>query len=177
MDLRPSNSQAKSETSYPYIEPHITLASMSNVSLDEIREAVGKTQLALDIRFQSVEVGQHFFRSAYIAVIPSPELVALHQNVHGTLGIESRTPSFPHISLCYISDEDAANGQRLQYKQALVESGKLRDNSDGTIRLNCGIGDEEDWLSGFIAPEIWITACDGPVEEWKVHDKIPLVLS
>ncbi|THU80124.1 LigT-like protein [Dendrothele bispora CBS 962.96] len=177
MDLRPSDSQKQSDNSYPRFNPHITLASLpssSDISLEKLRNAVPQSQPALNITFQSVDVGEHFFRSVYIAILPSPELAALHKKVHEALDIEPRTPSFPHISLCYISDEDAANGERLRYKQMLIDSGRLRANPDGTVSLNCGNDEREDWLSGFVAPEIWITTCDGPVEGWTVDDIIVL---
>ncbi|KAF5373594.1 hypothetical protein D9758_000808 [Tetrapyrgos nigripes] len=181
MDLRPADSQVKSSASYPKFDPHITLAALppdANIPLSKLKESIPTALPALEIQFNSVDTGSHFFRSVYIAVRLSPELSELHSKVHAALGVDPRTPSFPHISLCYITDEDAANGERERFRQTLVDSGKLRSNSDGTVSLNCAeAGEEDDWMTGFTSPEIWITTCDGPVEGWIVDDKVPLVFS
>ncbi|KAJ7775193.1 2',3'-cyclic-nucleotide 3'-phosphodiesterase [Mycena metata] len=173
MQIRP-NSQS-SEASYPEFYPHITLASLPDPapSLATILSSIPDAQLALPITFDAVEVGDHFFRSVYIAVHPTAALRDLHQHVHAKLAIPEKTPKFPHISLCYITDDDAAAGERTKYFQELEQSGRIRKDTD-SVSLNCGGSNEDDWLSGFDSPEIWIARCEGPVETWTVEKKISL---
>lgn len=90
-----------------------------------------------------------------------------------------RTPVFPHMSLVYITDEDAqgdgegrGEGQREKYKNVLEERGMVRD-FEGNLALK--VREEQgEWISGFEIEEIWIVRCDGPVEGWVVEDKIVL---
>ncbi|KAK1236401.1 hypothetical protein PQX77_000341 [Marasmius sp. AFHP31] len=181
MDIRPSGSDAPSSgrdtepTSYPKFDPHITLASLpssTDISISQLRDSIPKDQSPLKIHFRSVvDMGDHFFRSVYIAVNLSPELAELHRRVHDALKVEPKTPKFPHISLCYITDSDAADGERQRYREELTR--RIRGGDDGNVALNCGL-DEEDWVSGFVASEIWIAECEGPVETWKILDKISL---
>ncbi|KAF9030681.1 hypothetical protein BDZ89DRAFT_1064462, partial [Hymenopellis radicata] len=115
--------------SYPSFEPHITLLSLpadSTISLPELRASI------------PLNIGDHFFRSVYIAVkqLPKP-----------------RTPLFPHISLCYITDEDAALGERTSFYNALKDAGRMKPTQDNA-----------DWVSTFQASEVWIAECNGP---WK----------
>ncbi|KAK7034068.1 hypothetical protein VNI00_012499 [Paramarasmius palmivorus] len=172
MAVRPRETLVQA-SSYPNFGPHITLASLSSLSsipLSKLRETVPQDQAALKVNFKSIDVGDHFFRSVYIAVELTPELVALHRRVHEALGTEPRTPLFPHISLCYISDRDAEKGERQRYREELSSLGRIHENHDGTVSLKCGEG----WLTSFVAPEIWITECEGPAETWTVLERIPL---
>ncbi|KAF8211868.1 RNA ligase/cyclic nucleotide phosphodiesterase [Mycena galopus ATCC 62051] len=155
-------SRSTSETSYPTFEPHITLASIpgSITSLDTILASIPDTQPSLPISFDAIEVGDHYFRSVYVTAHLSPALVELHRYVHEKLGISPRTPKYPHISLVYINDDDAAAGERDKYFQELKTSGKIRQDGP-SVSLNCGETGEEDWLSGFSSPEIWLTRCEG----------------
>ncbi|KAI3619273.1 cyclic phosphodiesterase [Moniliophthora roreri] len=178
MAVRPQDSLPvqTSSVSYPIFDPHITLASLSshsNILLSKLKESIPKTQSALKVNFKSVDAGDHFFRSVYIAVTPTSELTALHQHVHEALGVEPRTPMFPHISLCYISDHDAEHGERQRFRDELRSTGRIREDEGGAVSLNCGT-DKEDWVSGFISPEIWIADCEGPLESWRVLERIPL---
>ncbi|KAJ6624519.1 2',3'-cyclic-nucleotide 3'-phosphodiesterase [Mycena sp. CBHHK59/15] len=174
MDTRPQP-HLRSETSYSKFQPHITLAALPSPSpsLAEILSSIPESQPALPITFDSIEVGSHFFRSVYIAVRPTSALSDLHHYVHAKLGIEPKTPAYPHISLCYINDADAATGERVRYLQELENTGKVRRNHD-SVSLNCGDHGEDKWLSGFQSPEIWIVNCEGPVETWTVERKISL---
>ncbi|KAJ7510170.1 2',3'-cyclic-nucleotide 3'-phosphodiesterase [Mycena galericulata] len=179
MDIRPSTDLL--EASYPRFQPHITLASLSDdppPSSDTIRSilsSIPQGKRPLSITFDAVEVGDHFFRSVYIAVHPSDDLLDLHRDVHAKLGITNpKTPKYPHISLCYISDDDAKVGERTNYFHQLQASGRIRQVGN-SVSLNCRDRDgEDDWLSGFESPEIWIARCEGPVETWTVQTKISL---
>ncbi|KAK7037997.1 cyclic phosphodiesterase [Favolaschia claudopus] len=160
--------------SYPTFEPHITLASLPPTvsSLDFILSSNLHVGAAIPLTCDGVEVGDHYFRSVYIAVGLSPVLRDLHSQVHQKLGIPPKTPKFPHMSLCYISDGDAAAGERDRFYQGLQHTGKIR-NEGSSVSLNCG-GFGEDWLSTFYCQEIWLVSCEGPVESWVVQQKIPL---
>ncbi|KAF5380880.1 hypothetical protein D9615_004121 [Tricholomella constricta] len=164
--------------SYPTFDPHITLASCpssSAPSLSMIRAAIPKFEHGLFVKFKSVEIGTHFFRSVYTTIAPLPALSALHEEVHAKLGIEARTPLFPHMSLCYIDDRDALLGERDKFLQELKDGGKIKEADDGSgVSLNCG-DLAGDWMDGFQATEIWVANCDGPVEGWKIVDKVPLI--
>lgn len=177
MAVRPSDSARASDTSYPSFEPHITLLSLpadSQISVAELRGSIQKSG-PIQVSFDSVEIGDHFFRSVYIAIKPTSELWALHAHTHKVLKQEPRTPLFPHISLSYITDDDAALGERKRYYRALKDSGRIKAASDGAgVALNCDPGQGEDWLSTFEAAEVWIAECNGPVDTWKILDKIPL---
>ncbi|KAF9030687.1 hypothetical protein BDZ89DRAFT_1064470 [Hymenopellis radicata] len=157
MDIRPRSLEA----SYPSFEPHITLLSLpadSTISLPELRASIPTTPLK--ISFNSVNIGDHFFRSVYIAVKPTPS---------------SSYPALPHISLCYITDEDAALGERTSFYNALKDAGRMKPTQDNAgVSLNCSQGAGEDWVSTFEASEVWITECNGPVESWKILDKVSL---
>ncbi|KAJ7438496.1 2',3'-cyclic-nucleotide 3'-phosphodiesterase [Mycena latifolia] len=178
MDARPASQlQSISDASYPSFQPHITLAALPDPapSPAAILAAIPDALPALSITFDAVEVGDHFFRSVYLAIRPTPALLDLHDHVHAVLGIPPKTPKYPHISLCYITDEDAAAGERARYFQALESAGRIRADDGGSVSLNCGEpGGEEDWISGFDSPEIWVARCEGPVETWTVEEKIAL---
>lgn len=163
-------------SSFPKFAPHITLASLPWISappLSIIRAAISTNPIAVE--FKSIEVGDHFFRSVYIAISPTPALSTLHEHIHTKLGIEPHTPSFPHVSLSYIDDEDAQKGDREWFLWYLENAGKVdRENSE-LVRLNCSSeSGAEDWMKGFHAAEIWVANCDGPVEGWSVLDRVPI---
>ncbi|KAK0497062.1 2',3'-cyclic-nucleotide 3'-phosphodiesterase [Armillaria luteobubalina] len=174
MGVRPVPPTTTPSSSYPRFDPHITLLSLpadSPISISILRDAISSIQLsALDIKFKSIDIGTHFFRSVYIAVQLTPALTEIHTHVHEKVGVEPRTPKYPHLSLCYITDEDAQQGEREAFYQAIED--KIRKDGDG-VSLDCGELAEE-WIGGFVASEIWITECNGPIEDWNILDKVPL---
>lgn len=91
------------------------------------------------------------------------------------------SPSFPHLSLFYIADEEAHT--RVRVLQEMEREGVVRHSADGlSVALRCtdqevGEGGGDGVLEGFTATQIWIVDCEGPVEEWKVLDKILLATS
>ncbi|KAG6814574.1 hypothetical protein H0H92_000103 [Tricholoma furcatifolium] len=167
-------------SSYPAFQPHVTLASFPSTSTPPtaaIRAAIAPVaqQGGLAVKFQSVDIGTHFFRSVYIAITLTPGLAALHEAVHTKLGIEPKTPSYPHVSLCYIDDEDARKGERERFFEELKREGRIREEGHG-VSLRCGKGEGDVvWLSEYQPKEVWIAECDGPVESWKIIDKISIV--
>ncbi len=93
---------------------------------------------------------------------------------------ERASPAFPHLSLFYIADEEAH--ARVRFLQEMEREGVVRHSQDGlSVALRCGEGDDGDEgdvvLQGFMGTQIWIVDCAGPVEEWKVLDKILLATS
>ncbi|SJL00760.1 uncharacterized protein ARMOST_04074 [Armillaria ostoyae] len=175
MNVRPvpPTTSTTPSSSYPRFDPHITLLSLpadSPTPISVLRDAISSIQLSLDIKFKSIDIGTQFFRSVYIAVQLTPALTEIHTHVHKKVGVEPRTPKYPHLSLCYITDEDAQQGGREAFYRAIED--KIRKEGDG-VSLDCGELTEE-WMSGFVASEIWIAECNGPIEDWNILDKVPL---
>ena len=56
----------------------------------------------------------------------------------------------------------------------LEKSERLRSIAGGGVELNCKPDNEAgiDWMSGFVAEEIWIVDCVGVVENWKVLERV-----
>jgi len=167
-----SSTEPASEESFPRLEPHITLASLPlDIPVSAIRACVTQDQKRINIAFRSLEIGTHYFRSVYIAVKPSPELSTLHQEVHAALRTDPKTPAYPHVSLCYVTDQDAEKGLRRQFAESL----RVKEESDGiALGVDGGHDESEDGMAGFRADEIWIVRCVGPVETWEVLDIIKL---
>lgn len=159
--------------SYPKFHPHITLASLPlsvEKDLTDIEASITTSLKApLTIKFSSVEIGSHYFRSVYIAIEPTSEIMSLHGHIHEALQAIPRTPSFPHLSLCYIDDKDAEIGERDAFYRNLKDGGKIRAGGG----LDCGLV-EEDWMDCFVANEIWVVQCEGSVNEWAILRKLPL---
>ena len=154
--------------SYPRFHSHITLASLPlsvKNNLADIEASVATSLKApLTVKFSSVEIGSHYFRSVYIAIEPTSEIMNLHERIHKVLQAVPRTPSFPHLSLCYIDDKDAV--EREAFYKTLRDGGKIKAGG-----LDCGLV-EEDWMDCFEANEIWVVQCEGPVNEWAVLRKL-----
>jgi 2',3'-cyclic-nucleotide 3'-phosphodiesterase len=160
--------------SYPRFHPHITLASLPlsvENSLTDIEASITTLKAPLTVKFSSVEIGSHYFRSVYIAIEPTSEIMDLHGRIHEALQAVPRTPSFPHLSLCYIDDKDAAVGEREAFYETLKEKGKIEAGGEGGIGLDCGLV-EENWMNCFEANEIWVVRCEGPVHEWTILKKL-----
>lgn len=168
--------KSHSATSYPKFDPHITIASFPssrNIPLSTIRTAVPASQGPITVEFESIRIGDHFFRSVYLAVKPTVPLLTLYEHVHATLDLDYHpTVAFPHITLCYIDEEDARNGEREKFLRELERTGRVK-REDGRVGVN--VGAERDWLWRFEALEVWIVDCDGPVNGWSVLAKIPLI--
>jgi 2',3'-cyclic-nucleotide 3'-phosphodiesterase len=154
-----------------------------------LRESIPLGQRALRIRFARVLTGDAYFLSIYIALAPSIELAQLRSSALTGLGGGGgpAPPAFPHLSLFYIADEEAHT--RVRLLQEMEREGVVRHSADGlSVALRCadqadsGAASGEDGgggvlLEGFRATQIWIVDCEGPVEEWKVLDKILLATS
>ncbi|KAL5511771.1 hypothetical protein ACEPAH_4989 [Sanghuangporus vaninii] len=181
--------------SLPTLEPHITIASFpSSIPLDTLRsslnsisingshhqerEGEGEGTPALEIRFSALSVGDAYFRSVLLDIIPTPALHSLREQLQkSALPYEARSPRYPHLSLFYVLDEHAEDRERI--RQALWRDCKgmhLGDRIMFDIDLlkEGGAGGDEERFEGFCASDIWIVRCEGAVEEWTVLDKIHL---
>jgi 2',3'-cyclic-nucleotide 3'-phosphodiesterase len=165
-------------SSYPEFHPHITLASFpssSGPSVSDIRSAIPTNHGSISVEFESIIIGSHYFRSVYIAIKHTPSLRALHEHIHTQVGAEPHAPAFPHLSLCYIDDEDAQKGERERFSLGLDHGTRGRILREGpSVSLRYGERGEDEWIDGFEASEVWITNCDGPVDQWTVLDKVSL---
>ncbi|KAF9469251.1 2',3'-cyclic-nucleotide 3'-phosphodiesterase [Collybia nuda] len=168
-------------SSYPTFDPHITVTSFPsshNIPLSTIRAAVPESQGPIPIEFESIKIGDCFFRSVYITVKPDAALLAFQEHIQTALGLECKAPvSFPHLSLCYIDEEDARNGERTRFIRKLEDTGKVMKEIGAVGVRDTGNGHEEGWMWGFEASEIWVVACDGPIERWSILVKIPMIKS
>jgi len=163
-----------------------------------LREAIPLGQRAVHVRFARALAGDHYFRSIYVAIAPSAELAQLRAALAlapaaqgggggggGGKGPDS-PPAFPHLSLYYVADEEAH--ARARFLQELEREDVVRHSADGlSVALRCAAGEGEDEdggasagaegdgvLESCICTQIWIVDCEGPVEGWKVLDKILL---
>jgi 2',3'-cyclic-nucleotide 3'-phosphodiesterase len=167
----PNLREGGSSQSYPNFYPHITLVGSipSPIPTEVITQVLRQTESPLRIDFSKVEVGDHYYRSVYISMNPSEELWDLHGRMHLNLSLGPRTPAFPHLSLAYIDDEDASRGERRHYYEKLIRAdSELVHIKNDTIEI-CVDGE---WVNGFDCSEGWIADCDGPVEGWKIIEKI-----
>lgn len=101
----------------------------------------------------------------------SEGLNRLRAHLDEALG-QGRVPELVHMSLYYIDDADSDARERAA--EELENQGKVLDDGEGGIWLDCGKS-SDDKLRGFEGSEIWITKCEGPVAQWEVLKKIPLV--
>ena len=153
-----------------------------------LREAIPLGQRAVHVRFARVISGDHYFRSIYVSIAPSLELAQLRAALAlalaqggGAVGPDS-PPAFPHLSLYYVADEEAHT--RARFFQELEREDVVRHSADGlSVALRCAEAGEEDGgrgregngvLESCTCTQIWIVDCEGPVEGWKVLDKILL---
>jgi 2',3'-cyclic-nucleotide 3'-phosphodiesterase len=177
MDFRPSQSESSSSKSYSNFHPHITLASgiPSSVSMTSLLACIPE-HAALPVEFKSLEVGETYFRSVFLAIHASPNLSGLHQHINNELkkldGVEPRSPRFPHLSLFYIDDSEAEERQMIANE--LLSSGRVVQDGRDRIVLDC-FTDKHNVrhkLSGFDGVEVWIVNCEGQVEEWEALAKV-----
>ena len=169
---RPSIDRTLSPSSFPVFLPHITLATvplepgMPDVLLDAIPK---NQQPRVCANFQSLAVGDHYFRSVFIDIQPTQALVDLQNQISTHLrrrGLEPRAPRFPHMSLCYVAEED--KDHRDTTARVLRDTGVVRESVDAqSVSLHCG----DVSLPGFDGVEIWVVKCDGPVETWEVDER------
>jgi len=170
MQYRSSN--AKSPSSFPSFDPHLTLASVpSSTALSDLVAAIPSEQHPVPVYFKSLDVGDKYFMSVYVAVHHTPELEMLRAHLREHLG-DRAVPTIPHMSLYYIDEED--HEEREKAAQELRQKGRAVAH-DGGLTLNWAAEIPSDVLSGFDGAEIWVVRCEGPVPEWEVVKKITLI--
>lgn len=177
MKLRPPTS--KSSSSLPSFQPHVTLASSSDVAA--LRAAIPRDQPVIPVRFKSLEVGEKYFMSVYIAVHSSPgsPLEKLRDHLRASLG-DAAVPPVAHLSLYYIDDahkdERENTARRLKSELRILEGGR---GEESEVKIACfydDIEEEQDpeLIDGFDGEEIWMVRCEGPVPGWEVMEKFVL---
>lgn len=169
-----------SDASYPEFYPHITLLSSLPTTLENdlesIQSSIPQRDTPLKCTFASLDTGTAYFRSVYVAIMPTVDLLDLHKQIHEKLKVEYKTPAYPHLSLVYITDEDAEKGERKIYRDLLEKAGKVRiGEGEKGVGLNCGTDAEVSWMDSFEASEIWATKCEGRVQDWRVLRKFSLL--
>ncbi|KAI0374664.1 hypothetical protein BV20DRAFT_383416 [Pilatotrama ljubarskyi] len=177
MRVKPS-SPPRSSASFPPFDPHVTLASHPS-DASALRAAIPSGQRAFGVRFKSLEVGDKYFMSVYVAVHspPGSPLETLREHLREKLG-EQAVPPVAHLSLYYIDDADKEERERtaetLRSELRVLESGRGEARS---VSLACVDDDgeqEPEILDSFDGEEIWVVKCEGPVPEWEVIEKIEL---
>lgn len=161
-----------SAASYPEITPHITLASSRKAAQDALLRAIPSTLHPIPVEFQKLEVGDHYFRSVFISVKKTTELVALHEHIMAALdrdGASPSAPAFPHMSISYIADEDGV-AERKKAADELRATAVI-DGSESSLRCGNSEGGHV-CLTGFEGTEVWVVRCEGPVQHWQVLHKI-----
>ncbi|KAG9318590.1 2',3'-cyclic-nucleotide 3'-phosphodiesterase [Chiua virens] len=161
-----------SPSSYPTILPHITLATVPSSDLgipDVLLNAVPENHPPIHANFRSLAVGDHYYRSVFIDIHPTQELVGFQNQILAHLrdcGLKPSAPRFPHMSLCYIADQDKADRDEIAHM--MTDTGVVRQIGDGqSISLQCG----DVRLTGFDGVEVWLVKCEGPVETWEVDKR------
>lgn len=140
--------------SSPSFHPHITLASLPQcVSLEEITACLLTVKGPVSINFEKIRTGETYFQSVFIAIEATQSILALHEHIHRALGVQPKTPEFPHLSLYYGNEEKAQIAEET--------SSLLNGNTSG----------------GFQAKEIWVVNCEGKPESWAIFEKICLPLT
>jgi 2'-5' RNA ligase len=88
----------------PVFEPHLTLLAGAPGPTEAVvarAEELVRGSQAFRIGFTGPETGESYFRSLYLRVEPSPELLALHVAARDAFGRVDEPPFFPHLSLMY----------------------------------------------------------------------------
>jgi 2'-5' RNA ligase len=88
----------------PAFTPHVTLLGDLRVDRAATVAAAGAVVerfLPLSIRFEGIDTGSSFFRSVFLRVHASAELVGAHRALCEALGVAPAAPFEPHLSLAY----------------------------------------------------------------------------
>ena len=177
MKMRPPT--IKSPSSFPSFQPHVTLASSSDAVA--LRAAIPRSQPAIPVHFKSLEVGDKYFMSVYIAVHSSSgtPLETLREHLRASLG-DAAVPPVAHLSLYYIDEADKEEreyiARRLKSELRILEGGR---GEDSVVKIACFYDDVEEeqdpeLIDGFEGEEVWLVRCEGPVSSWEVMEKFAL---
>lgn len=130
---------------------------------------------ATPVQFKDLKVGDTYLGSLSVTVHRYDDLMSLRDSVAHHLGRELHIPTksrgFPHFSLFYL--DEALPREREQLASELRHTGHVKTSPHtASIALNCS--PEFNSMSGFMGESIWLMNCTGPVEDWKVLEKIKL---
>ena len=136
MDMRTPT--AKSPSSFPSFEPHITLCTVpSSSDIPALVSAIPSGQAVVPATFKSVEVGNKYFMSVYVTVHHESELNTLRAALTERLG-ESAIPPVAHVSLFYIDDADV--DERTKIEKELRDEGRIIPLGEDRVAIDCSEG-------------------------------------
>ena len=178
MKIRPV-ADTQSPSSFPRFHPHVTLASSTDANA--LRAAIPSGQKSVPVSFKTLEVGDKYFMSVFVAVHSPPDspLHLLREHLRAALGGRA-IPPLPHLSLYYIDEADKEareyTARKLKSELRVLESGR---GEDSAVKLACFYDDIEgeqdpELIEGFAGVEVWLVKCEGPVPDWEIMEKFPL---
>ena len=171
-----------------------TLSSWHETAPNEVQKIS-----SLPVYFSALSADDHYFRSVFLDIVLTPELHGLHSALQKAAGeilgqvatdIVAKSPRFPHLSLFYIPDEYRSD--RVNIRNALWETygeDLSTTNTGGQVGFRLPETPEEDHneemfynysdnlYQAMDASEIWVANCDGPVKDWAILDRIPIIPS
>ena len=172
-----------SKKSSPLFQPHITLLSLAPSHLDNYRTALPpQLPSAIPVQYEAVQAGSTYFQSILIKInYSSSDSNVLRKVYEDTLkwtaetGI-GRDTSFikggadgsvmleynPHLSLFY---GDLGTSEKQELIADMQKQGHVVPE-DGKVTVA--------GKNGFDVKEVWIVRTEGPIDDWKILEKITL---
>jgi 2',3'-cyclic-nucleotide 3'-phosphodiesterase len=171
--MQPSRSQSTPPNSYPRFDPHITLGSAT--TYEQARSGIPRPtqRFPTPVRFHEIIAGPAITGVVFISIHRDDAIMSLEAEVRKGLGNVGEPFRYPHMSFVYL--QDTQSGERaLKFVEEYTQKGIFSvpvKGWEGEVVIDCGEGDV---LKGYMGSEIWIVECVGPVESWKVLEKVPL---
>lgn len=181
MRFRPQPSTLNPQSrSYPFFDPHITLATFEVLKPSFQLDAIPLDNLSLPVaQFDSVKRGEKYLGALSIRISQSNMLMRFHETITShldTLNIQWKSRGFPHMALFYVDEQD----ERIRLDAELKDSGRIQ-SCDGGSHLILTANPSSTrcvQVETFTAAEIWLVDCtSSSVKEWSVMKKRPLVFS
>ncbi|KAM0751605.1 hypothetical protein T439DRAFT_355513 [Meredithblackwellia eburnea MCA 4105] len=124
----------------------------------------------MSVKLASPTTGNKFYQCVLAALIPSQDLLSLHEALLASFDLPVPSPPtyFPHLSLIY--DDKLSFDDKEKLIQELKDSGEVQDFPD---LGRCSIVGEQ----AFQPTEILLVKTQGPPPEWEVLHRIPLATS
>ncbi|KAK0215816.1 hypothetical protein IW262DRAFT_237378 [Armillaria fumosa] len=168
MKFRPQSSTLHSRSrSYPYFDPHITLATF-----DGFPPSVNPDDISLDNlpapglgHFDSVKRGNSYLGALSIVISPANNLTRLRDAVTARLdrlNIQWKSRSFPHMSLFYVDEPEERDRLYAELRN------RRRIQGDRGLTL---IANRSMQVKTFTGSEIWLVDCTRSVKQWNVMKK------
>ncbi len=132
----------------PAFTPHVTLLGDLRVDRAATVAAAGvvvERFLPLTIRFEGIDTGSSFFRSVFLRVHASAELVGAHRALCEALGVAPAAPFEPHLSLAYgrVPETDRAALEEQVDRRGIVRTSFAADSL--TVAHAASAMPIEDW--------------------------------